>query len=112
MALPCLIAVWMTSGFYLALGPSLAAQVLHSPDLLWGGLVIFLLNGVGTAATVVARRASGPATMLAGLFLSSAHRYRGDSGRDRDGVGCHSSSPVPRWRAQASARRCWVPSGP
>jgi hypothetical protein len=70
MALPCLIAVWMTSGFYLALGPSLAAQVLHSPDLLWGGLVIFLLNGVGTAATVVARRASGPAAMLAGcLFL-------------------------------------------
>jgi hypothetical protein len=69
MALPCLIAVWMTSGFYLALGPSLAAQVLHSPDLLWGGLVIFLLNGVGTAATVVARRASGPATMLAGCLL-------------------------------------------
>ena len=70
MALPCLIAVWMTSGFYLALGPSLAAHVLHSPDLLWGGLVIFLLNGVGTAATIVARRASGPAAMLAGcLFL-------------------------------------------
>src|ERR1700733_5507028 len=70
MALPCLVAVWMISGFYLALGPSLAAQVLRSPDLLWGGLVIFLLNGGGPAATVVARRASGPATMLAGcLFL-------------------------------------------
>jgi MFS family permease len=34
-ALPCLIPVWMTSGFYLSLGPSLAAQVLRSPDLLW-----------------------------------------------------------------------------
>jgi hypothetical protein len=68
MALPCLIAVWMTSGFYLALGPSLAAQVLRSPDLLWGGLVIFLLNGVGTAATVVARDVSGPAAMRAGCL--------------------------------------------
>jgi Major Facilitator Superfamily len=66
MALPCLIAVWMTSGFYLALGPSLAAQVLRSPDLLWGGLVIFLLAGIGTAATVVFRGISGPAAMLAG----------------------------------------------
>jgi hypothetical protein len=68
MALPCLIAVWMTSGFYLALGPSLAAQVLRSPDLLWGGLVIFLLNGTGTAATVAARGVSGPAAMLAGCL--------------------------------------------
>jgi hypothetical protein len=68
MALPCLVAVWMTSGLYLALGPSLAAQVLRSPDLVWGGLVIFLLNGIGTAATVTARRASGPAAMLAGCL--------------------------------------------
>jgi hypothetical protein len=68
MALPCLIAVWMISGFYLSLGPSLAAQVLRSPDLLWGGLVIFLLNGIGTAATVVAHRASGPAAMLTGCL--------------------------------------------
>jgi hypothetical protein len=75
MALPCLIAVWMISGFYLSLGPSLAAQVLRSPDLLWGGLVIFLLNGTGAAATVAARRASGPAAMLAGclaLFTGTA----------------------------------------
>jgi hypothetical protein len=34
MALPCPVAVWMISGFYLSLGPSLAAQVLRSPDLL------------------------------------------------------------------------------
>ena len=68
IALPCLIAVWMTSGFYLSLAPSLAVQVLRSPDLVWGGLVIFLLNGTGTAATVVARRADGPAAMLAGCL--------------------------------------------
>jgi hypothetical protein len=68
LALPCLIAVWMTSGFYLSLGPSLAAQVLRSPDLLWGGLVIFLLNGIGTVAIVVASRTNGPAAMLAGCL--------------------------------------------
>jgi hypothetical protein len=67
-ALPCLVAVWMISGFYLSLGPSLAAQVLHSHDLLWGGLVIFLLNGIGTAAAVVVSRVSGTAAMLAGCL--------------------------------------------
>jgi Major Facilitator Superfamily len=67
-ALPCLIAVWMISGFYLSLGPSLAAQVLRSPDLLWGGLMIFLLAGTGAAATVAFRALSGPAAMLAGCL--------------------------------------------
>ncbi len=69
MALPCLIAVWMLSGFYLSLGPSLAAQVLHSHDLLWGGLVIFLVAGTGSAAPVVFRHATGPAAMLAGCLV-------------------------------------------
>jgi hypothetical protein len=53
---------------YLSLGPLLAGQVLRSPDLLWGGLVIFLLNGIGATATVVVRRVSGPAAMLAGCL--------------------------------------------
>ena len=68
MTLPCLIAVWMLSGFCLSLGPSLAAQVLRSPDLLWGGLVIFLVTGTGGAASVVFRGISGPAAMLAGCL--------------------------------------------
>jgi MFS family permease len=68
MALPCLIAVWMISGFYLALGPLLAAQVLRSPNLLWGGLVIFLLAGIGGGATFVFRGVSGHAAMLAGCL--------------------------------------------
>jgi hypothetical protein len=57
----------MISGFYLSLGPSLAAQVLRSPDLVWGGLVIFLLAGTGAAASVAfhaaepARRPCWPA---------------------------------------------------
>jgi hypothetical protein len=68
MALPCLIAAWMLTGFYLSLGPSLAAQVLRSPDLLWGGLVIFLVAGTGAAGPVVFRGVSGPAAMLAGCL--------------------------------------------
>jgi MFS family permease len=71
-ALPCVIALWMISGFYLSLGPSLAAQVLRSPNLLWGGLVIFLLDGIGTATAVAASRASGPAAMLAGCLAMLA----------------------------------------
>jgi MFS family permease len=68
MALPCLVAVWMLSGFYLSLGPLLAAQVLRSPDLLWGGLVIFLLDGTAAAAAVASRGVGGPAAMLAGCL--------------------------------------------
>jgi MFS family permease len=68
MTLPCLVATWMLSGFCLALGPSLAAQVLRSPDLLWGGLVIFLVAGTGAAASIVFRGVSGPAAMLAGCL--------------------------------------------
>jgi MFS family permease len=68
MAVPCLIATWMLSGFCLSLGPSLAAQVLRSPDLLWGGLVIFLLTGTGAVASVVFRGISGRAAMLDGCL--------------------------------------------
>jgi MFS family permease len=70
VALPCLIAVWMISGFYLSLGPLLAAQVLRSQDVLWGGLVIFLLAGTGggAAVSVAFRGLSGPAAMLAGCL--------------------------------------------
>ena len=68
VALPCLIAVWMISGFYLSLGPSLAAQVLRSPNLLWGGLMIFLLAGTGSGTSVALRALSGSAAMLAGCL--------------------------------------------
>src|ERR1700733_8705752 len=43
-AVPCLFAVWALGGLYLSLGPSLAAQVTGSRDLLWGGLLVFLLT--------------------------------------------------------------------
>jgi hypothetical protein len=41
---------------------------VSSRDLLWGGLVIFLITGMGAAATVALRGLSGPAAMLAGCL--------------------------------------------
>src|SRR6266436_5220121 len=59
----------MLSGFCLSLGPSLAAQVAGSRDLLWGGLVIFLVAGTGAVGLVIFRGVSGPAAMLVGCLL-------------------------------------------
>jgi hypothetical protein len=53
---------------------SLAAQVLRSPDLLRGGLVIFLLAGIGAAASAAfppRQRARGHAGRLPGLARRS-----------------------------------------
>jgi MFS family permease len=70
LAVPCLVAVWALGGLYLSLGPSLAAQVLRSPNELWGGLVIFLLTGIGAASAVTFRHINPPTAMLTGcLFL-------------------------------------------
>ena len=68
VALPCMIAAPALNGFYLSLGPSLSAQVLRSPDLLWGGLAIFLVAGTAAAASVAFRAVSPPAAMLAGCL--------------------------------------------
>jgi hypothetical protein len=68
-AVPCLFAVWALGGLYLSLGPSLAAQVTGSRDLLWGGLVVFLLTGVAAAATVAFRGLTPHTAMLAGCLV-------------------------------------------
>jgi len=69
-ALPAIIAVWALGGLYLSLGPSLAAALAGSPNLLWGGVVIFLLAGVGAAAVGLFRGLAPRRAMLAGcLFL-------------------------------------------
>jgi predicted MFS family arabinose efflux permease len=75
IAVPCLVGVWALGGFYLSLGPSLVAQQLHSQNLLWGGVVIFLLSGIGAAASVPVRNADPAAVMLGGclaLFAGAA----------------------------------------
>src|SRR5580704_1646704 len=68
-AVPCLIAVWALSGLYQSLGPSLAVQVTGSRDLLWGGLLVFLLTGVAAAATVAFRGLTPRTAMLAGYLV-------------------------------------------
>jgi predicted MFS family arabinose efflux permease len=65
-ALPALVGVWSLAGFYLSLGPSLALQLLHSKNLLWGGVLIFLLTGLGAAASAAVARKSPAGVMLGG----------------------------------------------
>jgi predicted MFS family arabinose efflux permease len=67
-AVPCIVAGWALGGLYLSLGPSLAAEATGSPNLLWGGLVIFLLCGTGAAAAFALRAISSRAMMLAGCL--------------------------------------------
>src|SRR3954464_2747934 len=64
-ALPLLVGTWALAGVYLSLGPSLAAQLLHSKNLVWGGILIFLLTGVGAAASAVLAKRD-PATVMLG----------------------------------------------
>src|SRR5437763_2654372 len=68
VALPCLIAVWALGGLYLSLGPSLTAQLVGSSNLLWGGVVIFLLPGVAALATVLLRNVVAQTAMLGGCL--------------------------------------------
>ena len=68
-AIPCFVAVWALGGLYVSLGPSLAAQITGSRNLLWGGLVIFLLTGIGGAASLVLRDIGSRAAMLTGLWF-------------------------------------------
>jgi hypothetical protein len=66
---PILVAAWALNGFYLSLGPSLAGDVLRSRNLVWGGLVIFILTGLGGIAAVVARAWTPRATMVSGCIV-------------------------------------------
>ncbi|MBV9793706.1 MAG: MFS transporter [Actinobacteria bacterium] len=69
-AVPCIVTGWALGGLYLSLGPSLAAEVTGSANLVWGGLVIFLLCGVGAAAALLLRDINPRTIMLTGcLFL-------------------------------------------
>ena len=68
MAMPGLVAVWALGGFFLSLGPSLGLQLLHSQNLLWGGVLIFLLTGLGAAAAAALHNSDPPTVMLGGSF--------------------------------------------
>jgi MFS family permease len=64
--LPCLVALWALGGLYLSLGPTLVGQLLRSSNLAWGGVVIFLVTGVGATAAILQRSSAPPTAMLAG----------------------------------------------
>jgi hypothetical protein len=68
-AVPCLVATWALGGLYLSLGPSLAAEATGSRNLVWGGLVIFLLCGTGVAMALIFRGIDPRTALLAGCLL-------------------------------------------
>jgi MFS family permease len=67
-ALPALVGTWALAGVYLSLGPSLAAQQLRSENLVWGGVLIFLLTGLGAAASAVLAKRDPSTVMLGGCL--------------------------------------------
>jgi MFS family permease len=67
-ALPALIGTWALAGVYLSLGPSLAAQLLHSRNLIWGGILILLLTGLGALASAVLAKRDPSTVMLGGCL--------------------------------------------
>src|SRR3954451_22816877 len=68
-AVPALVGIWALAGFYLSLGPLLAAQLLHSKNSLWGGILIFVLTGLAAAASALLVRKNPSAVMLGGCLV-------------------------------------------
>jgi MFS family permease len=62
-AAPALVGAFALTGFYLSLGPSLAASLLDTANRLAGGLVILMLIGTGAIAAVLTR-SLGPSKVL------------------------------------------------
>jgi MFS family permease len=69
VATPCLVAVWALAGFYLSLGPSLAAQQIHSHNLTWGGVLILLFTGLGAAGSIALAKGEPSRVMLGGCLV-------------------------------------------
>jgi hypothetical protein len=69
VAVPALLAVWALAGFFLSLGPSLAALLLHSHNLLWGGILILLFTGLGAVASAAVATREPSAVMLGGCLV-------------------------------------------
>ncbi len=57
IAAPVLFAVWALAGFYGSLGPALAATLLHSTSVVYGGLSLFILAGVAAGSVLALNRA-------------------------------------------------------
>jgi hypothetical protein len=61
-----MVALWALGGFYLSLGPSLAGSITGSRNLLWGGVMIVLLTGVGSVSSLLFRNSAPAAAVLWG----------------------------------------------
>ncbi|HEY1574776.1 MAG TPA: MFS transporter [Pseudonocardiaceae bacterium] len=64
--LPSVVGGWALSALYLSLGPKLAANLVGSTNLLWGGLAAFLLAGLGSCGAVAAARITPRAGVVSG----------------------------------------------
>jgi MFS family permease len=67
IAAPVLFAVWALAGFYGSLGPALAAMLLHSSSVVYGGLSLFILAGVASASVLVLNRATARSLLYLGI---------------------------------------------
>ena len=63
---PANIAAWALGGFYLSLGPSLAAMVTGSHSVILGGTVVFTLTAGATLAILLFRTMTPAITLLLG----------------------------------------------
>ena len=106
--LPGMVALWALGGFYLSLGPSLAGSITGSRNLLWGGVMIVLLTGVGSLSSLLFRNSAPAAAVLWGAVALLAGVGVTWAGSRRRRPSCSSSalrSPV-----SGSASRFWAPS--
>ena len=110
IATPCLVAVWALAGFYLSLGPSLAAQQTHSDNLAWGGVLILLLHRSRRRGSIALRKREPPRVMLGGCLVLIAGAVVTFGAIETTMPAFFSSAQ--RWPASASARRSWAPTGP
>jgi MFS family permease len=67
-AVPALIGMWALAGLYLSLGPSLALDLLHSENLVWGGILILLFTGLAAAASALLAKQNPLGVMLGGCL--------------------------------------------
>jgi MFS family permease len=67
VATPVLFAVWALAGFYGSLGPALAATLLHSSSVVYGGLGLFILAGGAAGTALVLNRAAARSVLYLGI---------------------------------------------
>ena len=67
IAAPVLFAVWALAGFYGSLGPALAAMLVHSSSVVYGGLSLFILAGIASASALVLNSVTARSVLYLGI---------------------------------------------